>query len=451
MRSPSSSFSDVSTIINTIVTLVGIAISIAAWQRSSRTPPIRRIAIATSCVAGLTLILRWFSFFQPIELWTYDWMMQLRPSEGQDPRITVVTISEEDIQHQNPQERIGSLSDRYLNSLLAKLEKPKYKARTIGLDMYRESSTSEEFPQLKNRLRSNRFFTLCKGGDSELKNIGIPVNEEISQGREDFVGFSDVIEDRDGIVRRYLWHMTPEGSKCKARNAFSFLISLHYLQSLPKEELEEKLETGDGVIEMENLVLSKMTKMRSHFGVYQLPKAQGYQMPLNYRSYSSPQDIVESVSIKDVIDDDSEVYAEKFKDKIVLIGVTSPRSSDVWETPYSRGKPRNKKKISGVFLQAHMISQVVSAVLDDRRMINMATWWQDGFLLLTCATLGILSGAYFHWKSMIVIGGLLLPILGYLCYYWLVAGIWVAFVPSAFALIVSMALFPLYKKDKQVS
>lgn len=439
MRSPSSSLSDVITIISTIVTTLSLVKDLRGGQQPGRPRRFKRIALASISVTGLTLIVRSSGFFQPLELMAYDRMMQLRPSEGQDSRITVVTISEEDIQRQDPEERSGSLSDRYLDALRAKLQQEEYEPTTIGLDLYREFPTSSEFPKLKDWLQSDRFFTLCKVRDRELEEPAIPVHPEISRGRESFVGFSDVIEDRDGVIRRHLLSMTPQDNICNAHNAFSLLIALHYLHS-KKKNFEILSDTGE--LQIEETVLRKIP---SHSGVYQLPDAQGYQMPLNYRSYPSPEEIVQQVSISEAIEYNN-TSPNLFKDKIVLIGVTSSRIRNFWETPYSRGQPRNKRTITGVFLQAHMISQIISAVLDNRPLIRMATWWEDALLLLLASSCGILLGWYRDWKENVFLGPASLFVLGLLCYKLLGLGIWVAFLPSAFAVITSMTLLSLYKQ-----
>ena len=56
-------------------------------------------------------------------------------------------------------------------------------------------------------------------------------------------------------------------------------------------------------------------------------------------------------------------------DRIVLIGVVAPTFNDHdWFTPYSGGG-RNSRRMSGVELQAHMTSQMISAALDGRPLL----------------------------------------------------------------------------------
>jgi CHASE2 domain-containing sensor protein len=61
----------------------------------------------------------------------------------------------------------------------------------------------------------------------------------------------------------------------------------------------------------------------------------------------------------------------------VIIGVTAPSASDYWFTPYTTGQQAFQKQIPGVFLQAQMVSQILSAVLDKRPLIWVWDQWSE--------------------------------------------------------------------------
>ncbi|NEQ19324.1 MAG: CHASE2 domain-containing protein [Microcoleus sp. SIO2G3] len=65
-----------------------------------------------------------------------------------------------------------------------------------------------------------------------------------------------------------------------------------------------------------------------------------------------------------------------FKDRVILIGVTANTISDTWSTPYSAAQ-QPYQEIPGVFIQAQMVSQILSAVLDERPILGVLPFWGD--------------------------------------------------------------------------
>jgi CHASE2 domain-containing sensor protein len=78
---------------------------------------------------------------------------------------------------------------------------------------------------------------------------------------------------------------------------------------------------------------------------------------------------------------------QRFENKIVLIGFTdNSRANDRFLTPYG--------ETLGVTLQAHMIDQIVSTVLDERRLIWVWPSWQESIWVMIWALVGGLGGYY---------------------------------------------------------
>uniref|UniRef100_UPI0035CBE0BE AAA-like domain-containing protein n=1 Tax=uncultured Nostoc sp. TaxID=340711 RepID=UPI0035CBE0BE len=92
------------------------------------------MTILSVVVTALVIGVRQLGMLQTWELQAFDHLMQLRPHEGTDPRILLVTITEDDFKLPEQEHRKGSLSDRALALALQKLRQ--FKARTIGLDIY---------------------------------------------------------------------------------------------------------------------------------------------------------------------------------------------------------------------------------------------------------------------------------------------------------------------------
>nr|MDZ8021811.1 CHASE2 domain-containing protein [Nostoc sp. SerVER01] len=97
----------------------------------------------------------------------------------------------------------------------------------------------------------------------------------------------------------------------------------------------------------------------------------GFQILVNYRNAD-----YQIVSLADVLND--KVNYTFFKNKVVLIGVTANTISDTWSTPYSAAQ-QPYQEIPGIFIQAQMVSQILSAVLDKRPILGVLPFWCDIF------------------------------------------------------------------------
>jgi CHASE2 domain-containing sensor protein/class 3 adenylate cyclase len=314
---------------------------------------------------GWSLVLsgvRWVGGLQSIELWSFDQLMRLRPPEKPDNRILVITVTAQDLLKQSADSRRSSLSDQNLLQLLNKIEP--FEPRAIGLDIYRDFTVQSQFPELAKRLsQDSQIIAVCKSRDAESDPEGVAPPPEVPIAR---VGFSDFIEDSDGIIRRQLLFMTPDPlSPCQAHYAFGTQLAMRYLAA---QNVQPSF-TPDG-----NLVLGHTTfhRLQPQGGGYQFHTEGGHQMMLNFRALPSPQDIALQVSLSDVLN--NKVAADLIKDRVILIGVSANSSSDFWSTPYGAGGVR---KVSGVMIQANMISHLLSAVLNQRPTLWVLPMWGD--------------------------------------------------------------------------
>ena len=193
-------------------------------QTLSSRSRLQTVLVLSVVVTALVMGVRQLGMLQTWELQAFDQQMGLRPNEGPDPRLLVVTVTEKDVQNQPAKERLGaSLSDRSLTQLLEKLES--YQPRVIGLDIYREHPVIAQHANLATYLRqSDRFIAICKAGDDD-NNLGVSPPPEIPAQR---LGFSDVVGDLDGIIRRQLLAMAP-ASPCNTDKSFSLQLAARYL------------------------------------------------------------------------------------------------------------------------------------------------------------------------------------------------------------------------------
>ena len=334
-----------------------------------------------------------------------------------------MTIDEADIQAQ-PAERRGSLSDAALEQMLLTLER--HGARVVGLDIYRDYPVHPDYPKLAAYLRqSDRLVGVCKSRDATVDPIGVSPPPELNKN---LVGFSDFVDDADGVVRRHLVALEADPvSTCTTPYAFSSRLAFLYLQD---EDIVPSFDS-DG-----SLVLGEATfpPLQSRSGGYQPIDARGYQTMLNYRALSTPSAIADRVSLTQVLN--NQVNPEAIADRIVLIGVTAHSLSDDWATPYGAG---SGDKTAGVFLQAQMTSQLISTALEGRPTLGVWPLWGDVLWLGSWALLGWKLGNALYpvkrgqiWRSLVYgATGMLVIVGGGL--WLLIVGIWVPLVPAALA------------------
>ena len=129
----------------------------------------------------------------------------------------------------------------------------------------------------------------------------------------------------------------------------------------------------------------------------------------------------------------------------MLIGTSAESFHDYWDTPFSASQWPHKP-MPGVVVQAHQVSQIISAVLDRRPLLWV--WPKSGeFLWVWCWSL---IGSVLAWcnRSILWLGvalTLILCLLYGLCLSLLILGGWVPLVPSAFALVVATASLLAYR------
>lgn len=377
---------------------------------------ISRVLLTSLLVTATVLGGRSLGVLQPLELWAFDRLMQLRPKELPDDRFLIITIDEADIQAQGAKQRQGSISDAALNQLLTILVQNQ--ARVIGLDIYRDFATNTKYSGLIAQLRQNkRLVAICKSSDARFDPTGIAPPPEVPAIN---IGFSDFLEDWDGILRRQLLFHTPDpASPCVAPYAFNTRLAFRYLEAegiSPQFTAAGNLKVGQTVF----------LRLNPQTGGYQGIDAAGNQILLNYRSLPTPQAIAAQVSLSQMLQ--GKVRLEEIKDRIVLVGVTATSSSDFWTTPSGSA---TSDRVPGVVIQAHMTSQLISAVLDGRSLIWV---WQGTGEMLWIGAWALVGGICGSLKGslgrfVVVNVGAMTVLIGS-CWFLLVQGGWVPLIPA---------------------
>ncbi|MFG6107616.1 CHASE2 domain-containing protein [Leptothoe sp. EHU-05/26/07-4] len=388
-----------------------------------------------------TLGLRQTGILQPWELRGFDFLMQRRSHQLPDPRLLIITVTEADIQAQDAAQRRGSLSDDALSALLEKLEP--MQPRVIGLDIYRDFPVSDRQPQLIEQLQLPNLIATCQSRNSRDDSPGIASPPEVPSNQ---VGFSDVLTDADGITRRQLLSITPEpASPCPASYSLNALIALHYLSA----QGMDITVTPEGHLQAGEVIF---TPLEPHSGGYQGMDAGGHQILLNYRHLSSPDQIADQVTLDEVLA--GRVSDDIVRDRIVLIGTTATSFGDYWLTPYSHGH-MGLQETAGVFLQAHMVSHLLSTVLDGHPLIRTWPDWAEILWIVSWTTLGgvaiygvnIWIPTQPQWRQLLLVGVVAQFSLLSLCWFSLTRfGYWLPWVSVSTVIIITVGSVATYRR-----
>jgi CHASE2 domain-containing sensor protein len=333
--------------------------------------PILWISLA---VALFIMAIRATGVLQPVELAAYDSLMRQRLAEGIDPRILVVEVTEADVNQQGGY----PLTDATLVKTIAALQPLEPVA--IAFDMHRFQPRGEGRQNLITQFQQNpKLLTVCAFNQSDQSYAAPPefsVDQQLKQ-----VGFSNLLTDhfsllqsmarsdiQTGIVlqpqgrtvRRQLLsydpNVAPSRSTCTTPYSLSFQLAYRFLQNAGVEPLrvtsEQQWQFGDVVFH----------PLPVRFGGYQ-SLDQTNQIMLNYRAAPPGQQI----SLNQVLN--GQITADMVRDRIVLIGYTASVARDSFNTPYG--------EMAGVWIHAHMASQLLSAVLEGRSLIWSLPQWHN--------------------------------------------------------------------------
>lgn len=390
----------------------------------------RPAAIASSLVTVIVLSIRFLGILQAAELAAFDFLIRLRPAESPDPRLLIVTITEADVQAQDPTQRRGSLSDATLETLLEKLET--WQPRAIGLDIYRDYPVQTDLPNLARRLQQNdRLIATCKISDRDSDNPGVPPPPEVPTER---LGFSDFIPDADGRIRRHLLSLTPEPtSPCLTPYGFNLQLAFRYLaaEGILVQWTDKGLQVGDRIL----------PRLTPRTAGYQGIDTGGYQILLNYRASKR---VATQVTLGDVLN--GQVNPAAVRDRLVLVGTTAESFGDYWHTPYNRSFAF-ETQMSGVVLQTQMISQILSAVLDDRPLLWALSIWGDTLWIWGGSVVG--SAIVWRFRSTVAqisVLGLTSIVLSGGCWLGLTnISLWLPWIPSMLSLVGTVATLKIYE------
>jgi CHASE2 domain-containing sensor protein/two-component sensor histidine kinase len=366
---------------------------------------------------GVVIAARLTGSLQSLELATLDRFLRLRPPESIDSRILIVGVTEKDIQSINHY----PIPDKELALVLKKLQANK--PSVIGLDIFRDIPIEPGHKKLTQVLQNNQNIIGIEKVLPYSNSITIDAPSGLPSDR---VGFVDTLLDTDGYVRRSL--LGAADPKGEYKFSFSIRVAETYLAT-------QKIALENGIRDLDAMRFdsTELTRFFPNSGGYIRSDAGGNQILINYRSGENPFEIV---SLNDVKND--KVKPDLIRGRIVLIGIVAGSTKDYINSSVVDGI--NPGLVYGVELQAHAISQIVSAVLNERSLLKV---WSDNWEYLWIFGWGFMGVGLSRliqcpWKTFLGLIILNASLIG-VAYLLLLGGWWVPVVPALLALSLNSA------------
>lgn len=371
------------------------------------------------------LIARMSGAFQFLEWAALDAVLRFRPSEPLDDRIAIVGIREEDIRGAGKY----PIPDGTLAQLINTIQS--YRPAVIGLDIFRDLPVEPGHAELLKTFQASKNLVVV---EKVVPDYGFTVNAPVGIASEQ-VGFADALLDEDGKLRRsLLGTLSDQGDY---RLSLSVRLAEGYLKT-------KGLALDNGIHDPDAMRFGRteLPRVDPNSGGYVRTDAGGNQMLINFRSGRHP---FRMLTLQDL---QRGVNPEWLRGKVVLIGYTAPSVKDVVNS--AAIVTDNPALIYGVEVQAHVVSQIISGVLDGRPLLKS---WADGWEYIWIIGWGIVgigigrlvrsplkSVGSLAIACFILIGG---------SYGLLLTGWWVPVVPALLVLVLNGAgLAAFYRYDE---
>lgn len=343
--------------------------------------PWRLPLLIASGMTGAIVLLSLTGMFQLLEWVFLDQAFRWRPKENTDPRIVIVGISEADIAYLQQ----WPMPDQILAQLLERIRRAQ--PRVIGLDIYRDLPVEPGYAEL------DAIFRTTPNLIGIQKTLGSSVSPPPTLAAKKQVGMADFVIDSDAKIRRGL--LTATNAQGAVAESLALVLALRYLEAegitpIPIPDHLPGLRSRDRV----RLGQATIQRFVGHDGGYQGADDRGYQILLNLRGPAchdnAPDCPFQMVTMSDVLAD--RVPDTLFYDRIVLIGPRAPSLGDSFYTSYSTS---DLTAHTGIEIHAHLTSQLISAALDGRVLIQTWPQWLEWLWIWVWAAGGSALGVHF--------------------------------------------------------
>lgn len=308
---------------------------------------------------------RSLGLLEPLELIAFDTFLKLRPAEVPDDRITLIKIDADDIQ------RWGGypIANDNIVQLIEQLQP--HQPTAIGVNLLDDLLPDD------NQSLVDLFQTY---DNLVIAEKVLPPQIRASKGiRPKQVGFVDTSTDQDGYLRRIFLGSANPVDQNEFKFSFAIRLAVKYLAD-QGYSLENGIQNTDAM----RFGDTEIPLLEANHGGYVDLDAGGVQTLINYRQTLTPFQELSPQAIEN-----NQFSPHQITDKIIIIGVTDVTTRGKFKTPLTA--PFAGLDTTGVDIQGEAISQIISAVLDDRALLRSHPRAEQSWLIaciLACFLLG---------------------------------------------------------------
>jgi CHASE2 domain-containing sensor protein/two-component sensor histidine kinase len=367
---------------------------------------------------GLVVAARLTGSLQGLELIAFDTFLRSRPEELPDDRIVLVGFDDiEATGYPIPEQQIVDVIETIQS----------YKPAVIGLHIHKNQIAEFRNTPLLSTLQKHKNLIVSElitaAADQILAPAGFP---------DDQVGFIDIYQDKDGFLRRSsLGYYNPVNNDYK--HSFTISVSERYLVS---RDPSLKLSNGIRDTQAMRFGSTEIPRLLDDSGGYVDAVVGNPELLLKFRNATQPFQQITAHDIKS-----GTIDLNQLRDRIVLVSITDPIVRFSILTPIG--------EVNSPQIQAHVVSQIISAVLDERPLINT---WNDRWEYVWIISWGVIAIIWGHtaFTNRIKLIGIITVqvVLISGSYLLLLAGWWIPIVPVSLVwLINGLGYTAFYKYD----
>lgn len=388
------------------------------WGATPLTTGGKIVLLASLVASALVTGAKVLTVLEPAELFFFDQLVRLRPSQDLDPRMTIVGITEADIRQYG-----WPLNDEILADVIQTLQV--HTPSVVGLDLYRSTLRPPGSADLVEALAAPNLIAIMNVGSTQGQGE-VPPPPTVEPER---IGFNDFPTDSDGIIRRNLVFVR---SLDGGYYSFALRVVMAY-EGYAAEALRagaNHLYLGDRAIPV----------LSARDGGYQNVDSSGYQILLRYHTAKMP---ARHLSISQVL---SEQFDPTWIDgNIVLIGTTAASLKDRFYTPFSFNQD-SELTMPGVVIHGQMVRQLLDIVTGQPASYRFLPPWAEGLWLWSwCLTAGTLVWIAKRPSELLLSCGLLLGSLGGVGWLGVNGLVWLPLAEPALGMVTAAAVVLAYK------
>lgn len=388
---------------------------------------------AIALTAGIATLVIWFDrngWFQVIELAIYDTHIKYAGHhELPETPVVIVYINEQDIKRWTypiPDDTLAAAISQLFNR----------GAKAIGIDFFRDTPLGDRtrLAELASEHPGLIFIEKALAG-------AVPYPDFLNNRQQ--VGFADLKQDANGVIRRGLFMIWDKDKK--VRFSLSLRLALAYAKEqgvflAEDPENRQQVRFGQSIIE----------RFHHSDGGYRRADDGGYQYLIDYKR---PPEAFTNLSFSDVIQ--GNFSGVNLKDKIVLIGLKALSVNDRHPTPLSTGW-RPMKDVSGVDIHAMMTDQLLRGIDSAMPTSRVLTYPEQTALVVVFAALGAITAIIMERAPFMAVAVTLLIIVLTLTaahLFYLSRELWIPVVPALTAQITTggfMLSYLLTLERKQI-